>query len=293
MLRSGFISLVEKYFGQFFQDFIQNGTPASQIHHENFRRFDAPSYRIESNNKCLFCIRRHHPCVLQCSHMVCEHCVTVFRECHIDDSRILRIGKYFICDIGEDVALKDQPQTASAEVLCVGRGVRGIAALESIKQLHSRTGLSVPFQKFFRVVLAMLINGWSIHETTDAFEKLTKLASQARKLFDIPLFPRKLKALISYCADGICDPAFQELIKQLSNLMAQFCLDERAFAVVNDNSRMDREMSFRGIVELDKAETVEKLVQARELNTFFERSDHRKRQAFSPLDTPTKRHRYI
>ena len=56
------------------------------------------------------------------------------------------------------------------------------------------------------IVLAMFINGWSIDESTDTFEKLAKLAFQRRKVLNLPFLPRILELLMSYLADGIYPP---------------------------------------------------------------------------------------
>jgi hypothetical protein len=56
------------------------------------------------------------------------------------------------------------------------------------------------------IVLAMFINGWSIDESTDTFEKLAKLAFQRRKVSNLPFLPRIVELLISYLADGIYPP---------------------------------------------------------------------------------------
>ncbi len=52
----------------------------------------------------------------------------------------------------------------------------------------------------------MFINGWSIDDCTETFEKLAKLAFQRRKVFNFPFLPRALELLVSYFADGIYPP---------------------------------------------------------------------------------------
>jgi hypothetical protein len=52
----------------------------------------------------------------------------------------------------------------------------------------------------------MFINGWSIDDCTDKFEKLAKLAFQRRKVLNLPFLPRPLELLISYFADGLYPP---------------------------------------------------------------------------------------
>jgi hypothetical protein len=62
----------------------------------------------------------------------------------------------------------------------------------------------------------MFINGWSIDDCTDIFEKLAKLAFQRRKVLNLPFLPRILELLISYLSDGIYPPEhIEEALKQV------------------------------------------------------------------------------
>jgi phage tail protein X len=62
----------------------------------------------------------------------------------------------------------------------------------------------------------MFINGWSIDDSTDTFEKLAKLAFQRRKVLNLPFLPRILELLISYLADGIYPPGnIEAALKQV------------------------------------------------------------------------------
>ncbi|KAI9767636.1 MAG: hypothetical protein M1840_005507 [Geoglossum simile] len=49
----------------------------------------------------------------------------------------------------------------------------------------------------------MFMNGWSIDESTETFEKLTKLAFKRRKVLDIPFLSRVQEFVVSYLFDGI------------------------------------------------------------------------------------------
>jgi hypothetical protein len=51
--------------------------------------------------------------------------------------------------------------------------------------------------------MAMFINGWSIDESTESFEKLAKVAFKRRKVLDIPFLSRIHELLKSYLADGL------------------------------------------------------------------------------------------
>ena len=47
------------------------------------------------------------------------------------------------------------------------------------------------------------------------------------------------------------DPAFQKLLGQFSSISAQFCLNERPVAAVNDPSCFDKDGNFRRQIELN------------------------------------------
>jgi hypothetical protein len=51
--------------------------------------------------------------------------------------------------------------------------------------------------------MAMFINGWSIDESTESFEKLAKVAFKRRKVLDIPFLSCIYEILKSYLADGL------------------------------------------------------------------------------------------
>jgi hypothetical protein len=62
----------------------------------------------------------------------------------------------------------------------------------------------------------MFINGWSIDQSTDTFEKFAKLAFQRRKVLNLPFVPRIVDLLISYLADGIYPPKnIEAALKQI------------------------------------------------------------------------------
>lgn len=53
------------------------------------------------------------------------------------------------------------------------------------------------------IILAMFVNGWSIDESTETFERLAKLAFKRRKVLNIPILSRIHELLASYLADGL------------------------------------------------------------------------------------------
>ncbi|KAF1948543.1 patatin-like phospholipase-like protein [Byssothecium circinans] len=218
MLRSGFISLIKKHLQQYFEELSQDSKPALEIHRGNLRQFDACWRDIKSSSTCLCCLRRRPQYGLQCGHTICENCVLVFGECCIVDPWMFKMRNCLLCgtSMPEELTVKVHPPTAGVGVLCIdGGGSRGVVPLELMKRIQDRIGLSIPFQKFFKhlltiscglIVLAMFINGWSIDDCTDIFEKLAKLAFQRRKVLNLPFLPRVLELLISYFADGLYPP---------------------------------------------------------------------------------------
>ena len=116
------------------------------------------------------------------------------------------------------------------------------------------------------------------------------------------------------CSLRCHEPAFQELLGQLSSISAQFCLNERPVAAVNDPSCFDKDGNFRRRIELNTTDrftislkqgssepcnisgspfSVEKLIQAQGLDASFGRPDHRKRKAGDDLENPNKRQKCI
>jgi hypothetical protein len=53
------------------------------------------------------------------------------------------------------------------------------------------------------IVLALFHNGWSVQKSSEAFEKLAKLAFQKRKYLKIPFISRIQELVTSYLTDGI------------------------------------------------------------------------------------------
>ncbi|OCK95341.1 uncharacterized protein K441DRAFT_556486, partial [Cenococcum geophilum 1.58] len=56
------------------------------------------------------------------------------------------------------------------------------------------------------IVLAMFVNGRSIEESTETFERLAKMAFKRRKVLKIPIFRNLIELMISYFTDGLYAP---------------------------------------------------------------------------------------
>ena len=56
----------------------------------------------------------------------------------------------------EKVTVRIHPPTAGVGVLCLdGGGTRGVLSLGIMKRIQERIGLSIPFQKFFKVAFGI------------------------------------------------------------------------------------------------------------------------------------------
>ncbi|KAH8650337.1 acyl transferase/acyl hydrolase/lysophospholipase [Tricladium varicosporioides] len=217
ILRSGFINKVETQLRDFFEQSIRGkGTPSLKIHKDNLRRFENFWRNIQSSNTCLACLCRRPQYGLRCGHIVCEECIQNFGECSVDDPWIFKVYYCFLCGVKmtPEITVKIHPPTAGVGVLCIdGGGARGVLPLKVMKRIEDRIGLSIPLQRFFKVafgvssggliIMAMFINGWSIEESTETFEKLAKLAFKPRKVLNIPFLSRVHGLLKTFLADGL------------------------------------------------------------------------------------------
>ncbi|KAH7108826.1 phospholipase, partial [Dendryphion nanum] len=110
------------------------------------------------SSTCLCCLRRRPQYGLPCGHTICENCVLVFGECCVDDPWIFKIRHCLLCGVNmpEELTVKVHPPTAGVGVLCIdGGGARGVVPLKLMKRIQDRIGLSIPFQKFFKVAFGI------------------------------------------------------------------------------------------------------------------------------------------
>lgn len=159
VLRSGFINKIEIQLRGFFEQSIRGkGTPSSEIHKNNLRRFEDCWRNIQSSSTCLVCLRRRPQYGFPCGHIICENCVIIFGDCCLDDPWIFKVNSCFLCGvkIPKEITVKTHPPTAGVGVLCVdGGGARGVLPLKSMKRIEDRIGLSIPLQRFFKVAFGV------------------------------------------------------------------------------------------------------------------------------------------
>jgi len=72
------------------------------------------------------------------------------------------------------------------------------------------------------IILAMFVNGWSIDDSTEAFERLAKVAFNRPKVLNIPVMRHLLEFVISYFTDGLYSP------KNIEAALKQVFGDERS-----------------------------------------------------------------
>ena len=238
ILRSGFISLVQKRLCEFFDESIGSGTPSLDIHRRNLKRLEGRWRNIQSSTTCLCCLRRRPQYGLTCGHIVCENCVKIFGECSVNDPWIYKVRSCFVCGVEthEEVVIKIHPPTAGVGVLCIdGGGTRGVLPLKFLQRIQDRIGLRIPPQKFFKVVFGtssgrfsrhvlkgllmwagswssagLFIEGWSVNKSLEKAEDMAKVAFRRQKRLRIPIISGIVEFCISYICDGLYPAAHIE-----------------------------------------------------------------------------------
>lgn len=159
ILLSGFISLVEGRFSEYFRQSVQrNAKSSAEIHRENLEQFEDHWHSIRSDRTCFTCLRRRPQYNLHCGHCVCQTCVTNFGDQSRDDPWDFKVRRCFLCKVvpPREMVVKVPPPTAGAGVLCIdGGGVRGVIPLELMKRIRDRIGLPIAFQKFFKLAFGV------------------------------------------------------------------------------------------------------------------------------------------
>jgi len=159
VLRGGFVDMIHKHLQVYFELLIQCLTMSSaEIHRCTLTQFKDRWCQIKSSSTCLSCLRRRPQYSLHCGHIVCENCVLIFGEVDENDPWVYQIHQCFLCgeEMPEKVTVRIHPPTAGVGVLCLdGGGTRGVLSLGIMKRIQERIGLSIPFQKFFKVAFGI------------------------------------------------------------------------------------------------------------------------------------------
>jgi len=158
ILRTGFLSMVEKYFEEYAERSAQELLPSAEIHRGNLARYKACWANLHSSSTCLACLRRRPQYRLHCKHIICENCVLVFGESCKEDPWVFGIRQCLLCEEAmlEEVIVRTHPPTAGVGVLCIdGGGVRGVVPLKMLKRIQNQIGLPIPFQRFIKVAFGI------------------------------------------------------------------------------------------------------------------------------------------
>jgi hypothetical protein len=169
VLRTGFISSVEKSFNRCFEQLTLDSAPLSaiEIHQSELARNRQMWFNMRSSSTCLCCLRRRPQYGLPCGHCLCENCVILFGNCSDQDPWVFRIQSCFLCGeaVPDDITVRTHPPTAGVGVLCIdGGGTRGIVPLTIMKMIQERLG-TIPLQRCVTVGFGVSI-GKSICPTT-------------------------------------------------------------------------------------------------------------------------------
>ncbi|KAK1754174.1 patatin-like phospholipase-like protein [Echria macrotheca] len=200
ILRSGFITKIEKFFEQYSERSVKERLPSAEIHRANLQCYQDLWHRIKSNNTCFLCLRRRPQHQLHCGHEICENCVVVFGKRSIDDP--------WVFEIDELLMIRIHPPTAGVGILCVdGGGIRATAPLGFMKRIKNRVDLPIAIQRFFKLAVGvssdLFINGNSIEQSTERFENLVECVFQRRNVLTSPFMPRFLKSPISRLTNNV------------------------------------------------------------------------------------------
>ncbi|KAF8856244.1 FabD/lysophospholipase-like protein [Acephala macrosclerotiorum] len=218
ILRSGFVKRVENRLRVFWEQSICQGTPSSDLHRRTLRSFEDRWRNIQSSSTCLSCLRRRPQYGLPCGHIVCENCVLVFGESYANDPWTFNVPCCLLCGAeSREVVVKVHPPTAGAGILCIdGGGTRGVLPLKSLKRIQDRIGLPMPPQRFFKVIVGtssggldaagLFVEGWTVEESLQNFERLAKVAFTGWRDLGIPF----ISWLLSFFYDGLYPAAHIE-----------------------------------------------------------------------------------
>jgi hypothetical protein len=150
---------IESDFASFFQFMRSNSQTSSQVHRYNLGKQARYWAGVQSNKTCLYCLRRcpEHP--PGCGHAVCDICVQVFGERHLDAEHQYAL-QCIMCEDPQPLTVRLKPPTAAVRVLSIdGGGTRGIIPLEILVLLQELVGDDLPLQDMFDLALGTSSGG--------------------------------------------------------------------------------------------------------------------------------------
>jgi hypothetical protein len=154
VLRTGVLNVIQTHLYEYFEILTTSRTSSSaSIHLANLRRFHDKWQQVQSDITCLICLSRVPEHRLPCGHALCEPCIQIYGN--ESEPWTYRIGACLLCmaEWSEDIIVGVKAPTRGVSILCLdGGGTRAIIPLTLMKRIQERTGLSLPIQKYFKVV---------------------------------------------------------------------------------------------------------------------------------------------
>ena len=173
ILRTGVLNLIESYFQKHFDTLTLSPSQSSAaVHLANLQQFKEKWSLIYSDKTCLCCVSQAPQYRFPCGHLVCETCVQVFGKQKRSEPWIYRVNSCFLCmtEWAEEVIVTVKAPTRGVSILCLdGGGTRAIVPLTVMKRIQERTGISLPIQKYFKLV-AGVSSGDSVPQFSGIFE---------------------------------------------------------------------------------------------------------------------------
>ncbi|KFY32520.1 hypothetical protein V493_00121 [Pseudogymnoascus sp. VKM F-4281 (FW-2241)] len=196
-LQSGVVKMVEDRLVEMFEVLSCGETTAVELHRKLLATFDAEALSIRSNVTCLVCVRRHlQNNILSCGHGVCQFCVRAFST--------------------NGAVVKDRPPTAGIRLLTFdGGGVRVLIGLQNLLLVEERVekivGQKLPVQENFDLIVGPsaggiaaidLVNGSTVAESIENFERSATFAFQPRPSSNIPILSSLMDFILWIFNDG-------------------------------------------------------------------------------------------
>ena len=154
ILRTGILNVVRTHLYEYFETLTASSTSSSaSIHLATLRRFHDKWRDVYSDVTCISCLSRDPEYRMPCGHMLCEPCVQIYGN--ESEPWTYRIGSCLFCmaEWSEDIVVGVKAPTRGVSILCLdGGGTRAIIPLTLMKRIQERTGLSLPIQKYFKLV---------------------------------------------------------------------------------------------------------------------------------------------
>ena len=173
ILRTGVLNVIQSHLHKYFEKLTLSPTQSSAaVHLANLQQFKEKWSQIYSDKTCFCCIRRNPQYRFPCGHLVCETCVQVFGKQTRSEPWLYRIESCFLCttEWSEEVTVTVKAPTRGVSILCLdGGGTRAIVPLTVMKRIQERTGISLPIQRYFKLV-AGVSSGDNIYPLSEMIE---------------------------------------------------------------------------------------------------------------------------